>query len=49
MLIASLFIIKPKLETIQMSINGRIDKQIMIYSYNDYFRTISLKNEVFNP
>ena len=48
MLIASLFI-KPKLETIQMSINGRIDKQIMIYSYNDYFRTISLKNEVFNP
>ena len=39
MLIASLFIIKPKLETIQMSINGRINKQIMIYSYNDYFRT----------
>ena len=50
MLIASLFIIKPKLETIQMSINGRINKQIMIYSYNDYFRTtFFFFNEVFNP
>lgn len=34
MLITTLFITAPKLETTQMSINKEMDKQIVVYSHN---------------